>query len=159
MRARAGQAPLSAEVFLCRVSHIFPLLAVALVVWLVALMTFSAGGGALLPVVAALLVRTRHPGLEKEHAEKNKSVFLQDFPWVLNATNFRLVIVETSNFIVSYHSSLIIYMYNSTVFLSVALLILWCLMCCMCMHTVQLRSTFPPLLLPEGVLVLWLCVL
>lgn len=33
-------------------------------------MTFGAGGGALLPVVAALLVRTGHPGLEKEHAEK-----------------------------------------------------------------------------------------
>lgn len=60
-----GQArsPLSAEVLLCRVSHIFPLLAIALVVWLVALMTFGAGGGALLSVVAALMVRTRHPGL------------------------------------------------------------------------------------------------
>lgn len=53
-----GQArsPLSAEVLLCRVSHIFPLLAIALVVWLVALMTFGAGGGALLSVVAALMV-------------------------------------------------------------------------------------------------------
>lgn len=60
-----GQArsPLSAEVFLCRVSHIFPLLAVALVVWLVVLVTFGAGGGALLPVVAALKLRMRYPGL------------------------------------------------------------------------------------------------
>lgn len=62
---RAG-SPLSAEVFLCRVPHIFPLLAVALVVWLVALVAFGARGGALLPVVAALLVRTRHPGLREE---------------------------------------------------------------------------------------------
>ena len=69
-----GQArlPLSAKVFLCRVSHIFPLLAVALVVWLVALMTFGARGEALLPVVATLLVRARHPGLEKVHTDKNQ---------------------------------------------------------------------------------------
>lgn len=72
-RGGAERSSLSAEVFLCRVSHIFPLLAVALVVWLVALMTLGAGGGALLPVVATLLVRPRHPGLEKGHAfRKNK---------------------------------------------------------------------------------------
>lgn len=57
---------------MCRVSHIFPLLAVALVVWLVALMTFGVGGGAMLPMVAALLVRPRCPGLEKGHALKKK---------------------------------------------------------------------------------------
>lgn len=71
-----GGSPLSAEVFLCRVSHIFSLFAVALVVWLVAVMTFGAGGCALLPMVDILLVRPRRPGLEKEHTEniykKNK---------------------------------------------------------------------------------------
>lgn len=45
---------LSAKVFLCGVSHIFPLLVVAVVMWLVALPTLVAG--ALLPMVAALLV-------------------------------------------------------------------------------------------------------
>lgn len=68
-----GQArsPLSAMVFLCRVPHIFPLLAVALVVWLVALVRFGAGGGggALLAVVAALLVGARHPGLGRTHRD------------------------------------------------------------------------------------------
>ena len=90
------RSPLSAEVFLCRVSHIFPLLAVALVVWLVARMTFGAGGGALLPMVAALLVRTGHPGLEKEHAGKiNKSAwYLKGFPWEFNTVYYRLIIVE-----------------------------------------------------------------
>lgn len=61
---------------MCRVSHIFPLLAVALVVWLVALMTFGVGGGAMLPMVAALLVRPRCPGLEKGHALKKSRISL-----------------------------------------------------------------------------------
>lgn len=59
-----ARSPLSAEVFLCGVSLIFPLLAVALVVWFVVLVTFDAGGGgALLPVMAALVIGTRRPGL------------------------------------------------------------------------------------------------
>lgn len=61
------RSPLSAEVFLCRVSHVFPLLAVSLMVWLVALVTFGAGGGALLPKVATLLVRPRCSRLERGH--------------------------------------------------------------------------------------------
>lgn len=69
-----ARSPLSAQVLLCRVSHIFPLLAVALVVWLVALVTFGGGGGALLPVVAALLVRTRHPGLSSLVASRWSAV-------------------------------------------------------------------------------------
>lgn len=63
-RGEPERSPLSAEVLLCRVrvAHIFPLLAVALVVWLVVRVTFGAGG-ALLPVVATLMLGTRHPGL------------------------------------------------------------------------------------------------
>lgn len=57
---------LSAKILLCRVSQVFPPLAVALVVWLVARMTFGAEG-VLLPVVAALIVGARHPGLEMQH--------------------------------------------------------------------------------------------
>lgn len=53
-RGRA-RSLLSAKVLLCGVSHIFPLLVVAVVMWLVALTTFV--GGALLPVMAALLLR------------------------------------------------------------------------------------------------------
>lgn len=58
-------------------------------VWLVALVTFGAGGGALLPVVAALLVRTRHPGLRKEHEEKKQKslllkIYIYQIVWLLN---------------------------------------------------------------------------
>ncbi len=72
---------------MCRVSHVFPLLAVALVVWLVALMTFGTGGRALLSMVAALLVRTRYPGLE-EKTEKVSLSSLQDFPQVFKAIEY-----------------------------------------------------------------------
>lgn len=66
-----AKSPLSAEVLLCRVSHIFPLLAVARVVRLVA--RFGARGGALLPRVAALMVGTRRPGLvERTRGTENK---------------------------------------------------------------------------------------
>ncbi len=73
---------------MCRVSHVFPLLAVALVVWLVALMTFGTGGRALLSMVAALLVRTRYPGLEEKKTEKVSLSSLQDFPQVFKATEY-----------------------------------------------------------------------
>lgn len=43
-RGHAGGHPLSAQVLLRGVPRIFPLLAVALVVWLVALVAFAAGG-------------------------------------------------------------------------------------------------------------------
>lgn len=56
---------LSAKILLCRVSQVFPLLAVASVLWLVARMTFGAEG-VLLPVMAALMVGARHPGLEMQ---------------------------------------------------------------------------------------------
>lgn len=59
---------LSAKILLCRVSHIFSFLVVALVVWFI-LMSFAAGG-ALLPVVAALLVRSRCSGLHRGETEK-----------------------------------------------------------------------------------------
>lgn len=55
---------LSVKILLCRVSHIFPPLAGGLVVVrLVARMAFATGEVVLLPVMATLLVRTRHPGL------------------------------------------------------------------------------------------------
>lgn len=55
---------LSVKILLCRVSHIFPPLAAGLVmVRLVARMAFATGEVGLLPVMATLLVRTRHPGL------------------------------------------------------------------------------------------------
>lgn len=55
---------LSVKILLCRVSHIFPPLAAGLVVVrLVARMAFATGEVGLLPVMATLLVRTRHPGL------------------------------------------------------------------------------------------------
>lgn len=61
---KTGQSsPLSAKVFLCRVAHIFPFFAIALVVWPVALMTLGAGRWALLTVGTTLIVDTRYPGL------------------------------------------------------------------------------------------------
>lgn len=65
---------LSAQVFLCGLSHIFPLLAVALVPGLVALMTFVARGGTLLSVMAALMVGAGHPGLRSNTKTSSDSV-------------------------------------------------------------------------------------
>lgn len=66
VEGRGRGHPLSAQVLLRGVPLIFPLLAVALVMWLVALAAFAAGGGALLVVVGRLVVGARHPGLRKE---------------------------------------------------------------------------------------------
>lgn len=77
-----GGSPLSAEVLLCRVSHIFSLFAVALVLWLVVLMTLGSGGCVLLPVVAILLVGPRCPGLEREHTHRKHFFFITyTFSW------------------------------------------------------------------------------
>lgn len=66
---------LSAKILLCRVSHIFSFLVVALVVWFI-LMTFVAGG-ALLPMVGTLLVRSRCSGLQR--GEPKKKCFITRF--------------------------------------------------------------------------------
>lgn len=67
---------LSAKILLCKVSHIFSFLAVALVMWFI-LIIFAAGG-ALLPTVATLLVWSRCSGLERGKTE-NKIVFITQF--------------------------------------------------------------------------------
>lgn len=66
-------------------------------------MSFGAGGGALLPMVAVLLVRPSRPGLEKGHALKKKKNLCskQDFPRLFNTTHCGLIIVAKSTSLIS----------------------------------------------------------
>lgn len=70
---------------MCRVPHIFPLLAVALVVWLVALMTLGTGG-ALLSVVATLLVGTRCLSLSSFVVSRGSAGFVALRPVIVDSS-------------------------------------------------------------------------